>query len=115
MLIAIMGDTFGKVTEVKEQSGLREKVSILADYVWMIPMEVNEVKYIYALKPKAMNEEESSSWEGTVTTLRKHMDKHMKDQKSSFSKKIANVDIEVKQATDSIKQLEEKVNGLQGL
>merc|ERR1712242_10078 len=28
MLIAIMGDTFGKVTEIKEQSGLKEKIRL---------------------------------------------------------------------------------------
>ena len=39
MMIAIMGDAFARVTEIKEQSGLKEKISILADYVWIIPNE----------------------------------------------------------------------------
>ena len=37
MLIAIMSDTFDRVTEVREQSGLREKIDILADFVHVIP------------------------------------------------------------------------------
>ena len=58
MLIAIMGDTFGRVTEVKEQSGLREKIQILADYVWIIPLDSKKHRYIYAMKPKSMTDEE---------------------------------------------------------
>ena len=47
MLIAIMGDTFGKVTEIKEQAGLKEKINILADFVWLIPNEKVEFRYVY--------------------------------------------------------------------
>ena len=39
MLIAIMGDTFDKATEVKEQSALKEKIDILADYVAIVGRE----------------------------------------------------------------------------
>jgi len=52
MLIAIMGDTFGKVTEIKEQAGLKEKINILADYVWIIPDEKIEFRYVYQMKPR---------------------------------------------------------------
>ena len=115
MLIAIMGDTFGKVTEVKEQSGLREKIKILADYVWILSMDTAQVRYIYAMKPRSMTEEEGASWEGTVTTLKKAIEANMKDQKAVFTKKIAAVEVEVKHSGTAMKILEEKVNGLQGL
>ena len=36
MLIAIMGDTFARVSEVKDQSALSEKIKILADYVIIV-------------------------------------------------------------------------------
>jgi len=36
MLVAIMGDTFGRVSEVKDQSALSEKIKILADYVIVV-------------------------------------------------------------------------------
>ena len=39
MLIAIMGDTFDKASEVKEQSALKEKIDILADYVVVVGRE----------------------------------------------------------------------------
>ena len=36
MLIAIMGDTFSRVTESKEQFGLETKLDIMGDYVSII-------------------------------------------------------------------------------
>ena len=71
MLIAIMGDTFGKVTEIKEQSGLKEKINILADFVWLIPDDATQSRYVYSMQPKTQTEEESNGWEGTVTTIKK--------------------------------------------
>ena len=37
MLIAIMGDTFSRVSESKEQAALREQIKILADYCFIVP------------------------------------------------------------------------------
>ena len=34
MLIAVMADTFDKVSERKHQVELQEKIKILADYLW---------------------------------------------------------------------------------
>ena len=39
MLIAIMGDTFGKVLEVAEESGLREQVVLIADHAWLLDLK----------------------------------------------------------------------------
>jgi hypothetical protein len=36
MLIAVMGDTYDRVSEKKDQATLREKIKILADYVWVV-------------------------------------------------------------------------------
>ena len=41
MLIAIMGDTFAKVNEKKEQSALREKINIIANYCFVVPRTSN--------------------------------------------------------------------------
>ena len=111
MLIAIMGDTFGKVSEMKEQSALREKINILADFVWIIKMKDQDAAFIYAMKPKTLSNE-GESWEGTVTTLKKTINSAMADQKANFSKKISGVETEVKLAVSANKILEEKVGGL---
>lgn len=36
MLIAIMGETFGQVLEVSEESGLREQVVLIEDHSWLL-------------------------------------------------------------------------------
>jgi len=39
MLVAIMGETFGSVTEQREQSGLKEQVVLINDHVWLLDLE----------------------------------------------------------------------------
>ena len=74
MLIAIMGDTFDRASEVKEQSALKEKIDILADYVVAVGRESVEHKnldrFIFAVVPASTSADEISNWEGTVTSLK---------------------------------------------
>jgi len=63
MLIAIMGDTFSRVTEVKEQSALAEKIKILADYVILVRSSaLDEDRYLFSIAPSNMSSGESASW-----------------------------------------------------
>ena len=39
MLIAIMGETFGQVTEAAQESGLREQVVLIADHAWLLDLK----------------------------------------------------------------------------
>ena len=39
MLIAIMGETFGAVTEKAEQSGLNEQINLINDHVWLLNLK----------------------------------------------------------------------------
>ena len=74
MLIAIMGDTFDRASEVKEQSALKEKIDILADYVVVVGRESIEKKnldrFIFAVVPASTSTDEIANWEGTVTSLK---------------------------------------------
>mgnify|MGYP003945086551 CR=1 FL=1 len=55
MLIAIMGETFGTVTEESEESGLSEQVTIIADHAWLIDLKkvFKNQKYIIRVKPSS--------------------------------------------------------------
>ena len=69
MLIAIMGDTFSRVTEVKEQSALAEKIRILSDYVIVVKKtRLDDDRFLFSIAPSSID---SSSWEGTVSQLSK--------------------------------------------
>ena len=99
MLIAIMGDTFDRVSEVKEQSALKEKLLILSDYVILVPRETEENgllnRFIFAITPKSLGADEAGSWEGTVTQLKKTIDTNSSHVKDYLTKKIGNISVEV--------------------
>ena len=95
MLIAVMGDTFDRVSEVKEQSALAEKIQILADYVIIVRREsikTNDLnKFIFAVKPKSMGSDEQGGWEGTVTQLKKANEASTAQVKSAFNRRLGQV------------------------
>ena len=39
MLIAIMGETFGAVTEKAEENGLKEQVALINDHIWLLDLK----------------------------------------------------------------------------
>jgi len=57
MIIAIMGDTFSRVSEVRAQSALREKITIMADYVHIVPVDnpVDRHLFMYNLQPTSVS------------------------------------------------------------
>jgi len=59
MLIAIMGETFGVVSEESEESGLREQVVLIADHSWLL--DLNKIfknqKYVIQVKPSSSSQE----------------------------------------------------------
>ena len=66
MLIAIMGDTFARVTETREQSAFAEKIRIMSDYVFVVPQESESKgtmnRFLFSIRPKALSAEEHGSW-----------------------------------------------------
>ena len=111
MLIAIMGDTFARVSEVKDQSALSEKLKILADYVIVVKnSKLDEDKYLFSISPASLGTDEQSSWEGTVTQLKKAIDKSMAHQSNNFNKKIASVTSEVTAVNNRLMTLDDRIN-----
>ena len=72
MLIAVMGDTFDKVNERKNQAELQEKIKILADYVWIVSRQdlSGRSSYVFVSRPKNMQEEEGTEWQGKLAAIR---------------------------------------------
>ena len=95
MLIAIMGDTFSRVTESKAQSGLREKIAILSDFVIIVKRESVErgdlSRFLFAIQPKNSASDEGNQWEGTVTQLNKSMKKELSIVENKFSKRMSSL------------------------
>ena len=68
MLVAIMGDSYAKVTETREQSALVEKIKIMADYIDVVNDHVKMDQYLVITQPQ--DADGGDSWEGTVSALK---------------------------------------------
>lgn len=53
MLIAIMGDTYNAVYDGAVENGLRERVALMDDHLWLIDLqkEFKNQKYVLIVKP----------------------------------------------------------------
>ena len=116
MLIAIMGDTFARVSEIKEQSALKEKVEILSDFVYIVERESqdskNHFEYIFDIRPKTENSGKNNDWEGTVTQIKKALTKTSLDSKANFNRKFKTIMSEVEQNSVKIASLDDKLSDL---
>ena len=70
MIIAIMSDTFGKVTEGYEQHSREMKISLLADYVSIIRKDLQEEQNSFLVIVTAEEDAIETEWEGTVNQIR---------------------------------------------
>ena len=74
MLIAIMGDTFGRVTENKVVEALRTKLEFLVDYAFYLQqfkdVEDENKVYLFGIFPAdGANQESSSAWQGSISKI----------------------------------------------
>ena len=115
MLIAIMGDTFARVSEAKDQSALSEKIKILSDYVIVVRnSRLDKDKFLFSISPTTLGTDEQSSWEGTVTQLRKAIDNSLKGVQNNLNKKIGAVSQEVTQVNARLQTLDDRISDLSG-
>jgi len=62
MLIAIMGETYGRVSSIMENSEIMERTHLYADFMWAITLtkELEGKRYLYVVKP-IKDEEDNQS------------------------------------------------------
>jgi hypothetical protein len=63
MLIAIMGETFGRVSEAKDRSALMERTHLYADFMWAIRLTkaLEGKRYLYVVRQVNAEKDESSA------------------------------------------------------
>jgi len=61
MLIAIMGDTFGRVQETAEENGLNEQVTLIVDHMFLIDIQklFDGKKYLMIVAPDKFTDHSS--------------------------------------------------------
>ena len=77
MLIAIMGDTFDKITENKEVNAIKSKLKFMGNLVAIMQSEdivENKEVFFFLVRPEEGDGDEGASdWEGTVKSLTRVM------------------------------------------
>jgi hypothetical protein len=81
LLIAIMGDTFDKVTEKKEESKLKEICEMMSDYEGIMDREkeFKHSKYIIVVKVEKARANQNSDWEGRLSSLKSYFTSIVQD------------------------------------
>ena len=92
MLIAIMGDTYARVSEMKNQAALKEKIGILCDYLRIVSDFPSRDSYIIVLKPAKTGED---GWDGVLNAVKKSNEKSFLKISNLFNRKftVVNQDI----------------------
>jgi hypothetical protein len=72
LLIAIMGDTFSRVQEIKVEAELKERCKLISEnWFWLRQEKVfKSTKYIAVAKLETAEEHVSDAWEGAISTLK---------------------------------------------
>ena len=84
MLIAIMGDTFDMVMEQRAESGMKERIGLLADFKVLIEFFGIDLRTpaILVMKPvESDSVEDDSNWDGKMAAIKRSMKKSHQEVK----------------------------------
>jgi hypothetical protein len=115
MLIAIMGDTFGRVIENKNQYGLQTKLSIMGDYTAVINRnkvadKSRQDHYLFVVKPRSDGTGEDGAWEGGLGLIKKSVDRSLNNLESKLIKEISKLQTQGMEAKVRDSGLEKEIN-----
>jgi hypothetical protein len=85
MLIAIMGDSYAKISEMREQAALKEKIQILCDYLRLVHDKDDLDTFLVYMKP---NEEADEGWGGILSAMKKNIQRAVDQVTKVFNRKF---------------------------
>ena len=108
MLIAIMGDTFARITEQKVNYALKERTELYADYIYAVKLNQNLTKYryLYVITPLDENDGGQSDWAGSLSVMKNQIKTDSQRMEANFSAETAKI-------ITNINDLTIKLDGLQ--
>ena len=96
MLIAIMGDTFARVQEIAEESGLKERVVLINDHDWLVDIKqlFKGKKYIFIVSPETYQEQNDK--DAMVAKVLKETERNLRERmdiaRAGLQKRVNGVD-----------------------
>lgn len=92
MLIALMGDTFAKVMEQKEQFGLQTKLAIMSDYTALVldktQTQDNECYMFVVTQKTEGTDDPNAAWEGNLSVIKKVIEKGLANLQKNMDRKL---------------------------
>ena len=72
MLIAIMSDTFARITENKAKYALKERTELYADYIFAVKLDagLTKYRYLYGISPLDEQGDDQSEWSGGLSVIK---------------------------------------------
>ena len=105
-LIAILGDTYEKITEKKQLYSLTQRTKLYANYITYIKFNpVVEQKYLYVIRPQP-DDDDNQQWEGAVTSIKNRI----KKSHESLAKDLSQLQEKIKDDNQSLRAEVNTVN-----
>ena len=114
MLIAIMSDTYTRITQNKERYALKERTAIYADYIYAIKMQkkLSQFRYLYVVTPIQVGDAVSADWSGSVSVLQdkissstNKMETTIQDETSRLKSDISSINLRVDDVFRSMEEM----------
>lgn len=110
MLIAIMGDSYAKVSEMREQAALKEKINILCDYLRLVTDKPDKETYLVYIKP---DEEADEGWGGILSSMKKQIARASDNITRAISKRITGLNQDVGELKSANTNMTDKLDEVQ--
>lgn len=94
MLICIMGDTFARVQEVAEASGLKERVVLINDHEFLVDIKqlFQGKKYILIVSPETYQDSAGETFASNLRESEKNLSTKIDSIRAQLYKRINNVE-----------------------
>jgi len=110
MLIAIMGDSYAKISEMREQAALKEKIQILCDYLRLVNDKEEKDNYLVFMKP---DEQADEGWGGILSAMKKNLQRSVDVINKTMSKKFSNLNQDVGELRSTNTNITDKLEEVQ--
>ena len=116
MIIAIMSETYSRVSEAKERNALMERSHLYADFMWGISLTkaLRGKRYLYVVRPVSDDESQVDSAvqqaESNITDAIKSSQTSTSVDLAALQHKVTMILSEHHEMKESLKKIDEDVN-----
>ena len=114
LIIAIMGDTYDRVVEVKQESSLKEVCSFISEYFMLFPnqkFEKNSLILIAGLE--GSDKKKGATWEGKLGAIKTAFRGHIANVENKLMKMNESIHVDLDKSSKNQQEAKAQVETLQ--